>query len=108
MERGGFTDFADVERDVRGGASLLWLVWDGQAICAAVVTELRRANGKNFCTIVACAGAQRERWLPLIGELEAYARAEGCQAMKIIGRRGWTRALPGYRIKSVVLEKEIV
>ncbi len=85
MERGGFTDFADVELDVAGGASLLWLVWDGEAICAAVVTELRRANSEKFCTIVACAGAQRERWLPLIGELEAFARAEGCSAMKIFG-----------------------
>ena len=108
MARGGFSDFAEVERDLHGGRSLLWLVWDGEKICAAVVTELRRANGKKFCTIVACAGAERERWLPLIGELEAFAMAEGCSAMKIIGRCGWTRALPGYRIKSVVLEKALV
>jgi len=108
LERGGFTDFAEVERDVRAGAALLWLVWDGQAIVAAVVTELRSANRSKFCTIVACGGAQRERWLPLIGELEAFARAEGCAAMKIFGRRGWARALPRYRIKSVVLEKALV
>jgi hypothetical protein len=47
------------------------------------------------------------RWLDLIGPIEDFARAEGCSLMRIIGRAGWARVLPAYRLKNVVLEKEI-
>jgi hypothetical protein len=49
----------------------------------------------------------RRQWLPLIAGLEAYARAEGCAAMRIYGRRGWLKLLPDYRTSRVLLEKEL-
>jgi hypothetical protein len=107
MRKGRLTDFAQVERSVRNGSALLWLAWTGEKILAAAVTELGAANGETFCTVVACGGHDRGRWLHLLAELEAYGKREGCQAMRIYGRRGWLKLLPGYRTTRVLLEKEL-
>ena len=119
MRKGRLTNYVDVERDVLAGGALVWIAWNGENIKAAAVTEIASANGERFCTIVAC-GAQtslrslrkldcddRRQWLPLIAGLESYARAEGCAAMRIYGRRGWLKLLRDYRTSRVLLEKEL-
>jgi hypothetical protein len=119
MRKGRLTNYVDVERNVLAGGALVWIAWNGETIKAAAVTEIASANGERFCTIVAC-GAQtslrslrkldchdRREWLSLIAGLESYARAEGCAAMRIYGRRGWLRLLPDYRTSRVLLEKEL-
>jgi hypothetical protein len=108
MEKGRLSSFTDVEHAVRNGRALLWLAWNGETVKAAAVTELSQANAETFCTIVACGGHDRAQWLPLLAELEAYGRAQGCAAMRIYGRRGWRKLLPEYRTTRVLLEKELV
>jgi hypothetical protein len=107
MRKGRISEFADVERAVLDGAQLLWVAADRQAIWAAAVTALGRANGEKFCTIVACGGRERARWLPLKAELETFAKAEGCAAIRIHGRRGWAREFPDYRLTRILLEKDL-
>jgi hypothetical protein len=107
MRKGRISEFADVERAVLEGAQLLWVAADRQAIWAAAVTQLSHANGEKFCTIVACGGRERARWLPLKAELETFAKAEGCAAIRIHGRRGWAREFPDYRLTRILLEKEL-
>jgi hypothetical protein len=108
MDRGRISAFADVERGVLGGAMLLWIAADTRAIAAAAVTVISSLNGERLCTIVACGGRERMRWLPLRHELEAFARAEGCRAIRIWGRRGWARECPDYRLTRILLEKELI
>jgi hypothetical protein len=93
------SDFADIESDVLEGKQLLWLAWSGH-IEAAATTHLSRG----VCTLTACSGHQMERWLPLLGRIEKYAKNEGCK-MRIYGRKGWQRVLDGYEVQHVVLEK---
>ena len=118
MERGDIGAFKPVEDNVLGGHALLWLAWDprsppsrgpgaGGAIAAAAVTELQQSEWKKVCIIVACGGADLWDWIKLIISIETYARAEGCAAMRIMGRKGWTRVLPDYRPRAVILEKEL-
>jgi hypothetical protein len=107
MRKGRISEFADVEAAVLDGMQLLWVAADTSAIWAAAVTQLAWANGEKLCTIVACGGRERARWLPLKAELEAFAKAEGCAAIRIHGRRGWAREFPDYRLTRIMLEKEI-
>jgi hypothetical protein len=107
MTKGRMSEFADVERDVLAGALLLWIAADRRAIWAAAVTQIHHANGERFCTIVACGGRARARWLALKSELETFARREGCRAIRIHGRRGWARAFPDYKLTRILLEKEL-
>src|SRR4051812_24620338 len=75
------SSFEDIEHQVLNGEQLLWLAWSDK-IEAAATTHLSRG----VCTIVACAGHQRERWLPLFDQIETYAKNEGCRCVRIFGR----------------------
>jgi hypothetical protein len=118
MERGAITDFGDVAGAVLAGRALVWIAiaredgrkrpdGSGTAIKAAAVTQLSTVGGARFCTIVACGGAGRREWLPLLAGLEHYAKEEDCKAMRIFGRRGWQRVLPDYKPARVLLEKSL-
>jgi len=98
----GLNEFAPVEKDILSGRSLLWLAYDGLIVHAAAVTEL---DGK-YCTIVACGGENLPQFLPLIDDLEAYAKKAGCKGMRIYGRKGWMRVLKNYKTRAFVLERQ--
>jgi len=119
MRRGDFSAFAPVEESVLQRRAMLWLAvsreygrerpgGSGVAIKAAAVTELTRSETRNLCIIVACGGHEMHTWLELLEPIEAFAKLEGCDAMRIIGREGWARILPGYRrSRAVIMEKEL-
>jgi hypothetical protein len=102
IERTDLSDFADIEKDVLSGDQLLWLAISDR-VEAAATTHLSR----NICTLTACSGHQRERWLPLFARIEKYAKDEGCHTMRLYGRKGWERVLDGYRVEHVILEKAL-
>jgi hypothetical protein len=130
MRRGDLSSFAAVAAAVSAGRAQLWVAWESEdaEIVAAAVTELHQTEWRKVCCIVACGAASHEehqgvharlrglcrrrpgdmaRWLDLLAPIEDWASAEGCDAMRIMGRKGWARVLPDYRVKRVVLEKEI-
>ena len=106
IEQTGLSAFDDTEYDVLSGDQLLWLAWEN-AILAAATTRLTSSGGRKVCEIVACGGEDRDRWLPLIEQIETYAENEGCLSVRIIGRAGWERVLGGYRREYVILEKAL-
>lgn len=103
IDETGISDFADIENDVLSGDQLLWLAWSDR-IEAAATTRLSR----NACILTACSGENRERWLPLIGQIEDYARAEGARTMRIFGRKGWSRVLSGYHVTGPVFGSYLI
>lgn len=107
IDHTGLSDFDAVECDVLRGDQLLWLAWNGTAIEAAATTKPIKIGARKICVIVACSGHHRERWLPLSEKIEAYAKAEGCEAIRLYGRKGWERVLSDYRVEHVIMEKVI-
>lgn len=105
MRRGDLGSFAEVEWSVESGGALLWIAAENNRIEAAAVTELRRTELSRSCVIVACGG--RGDWASLIGPIENYARAEGCDCVRLFGRKGWGRVLPDYAATKIVLEKRL-
>jgi hypothetical protein len=106
MRRGGLSAYRPVAENVLDGRALLWIAYDGKKVQAAAVTEVQATEWRKVCIIVACGG-ENLCWPDLIQPLEQFARAEGCTAVRIMGRPGWERVLKEYRRKRVVLEKEI-
>jgi hypothetical protein len=107
MVRADIGKLEPVRDAVLQGRALLWLAWDGTRIAAAAVTELAQTEKRKFCVIVACGGADMSRWLDLLKPIEAFAKLEGCDAMRIIGREGWARVLPGYARTRAVIDKPL-
>ena len=100
--------FADIEADILADRSLLWLAWNGGAIESAAATLLIKSESDKVCIITVCGGSGMKHWLHLVGQIEDYARREGCTRMRIYGRRGWLRLLDGYEQKYVIMDKELV
>ncbi len=73
---------------------------------AAAVILINSEIGK-VCIIAVCGGGDIKRWLPLIDQIEAYAKHEGCVRVRINGRKGWLRVLEGYEERHVIMEKEL-
>ena len=111
LENGdGMTDYAVLECNLFDGHNQLWLAVDDERdndILAAAVTTLGIANGRKICTIIACGGREMARWMKVIETIEAFAIREGCASVAIYGRRGWARALDGYREIASVMEKRL-
>jgi hypothetical protein len=105
-ERCGDWTLTDLRAALSTGA-LLWIAWDGAEMLAVVVTQLLPLPRGKVCNVVAGAGTQMDRWCALMSDIEKYARSEGCVSVRVDGRPGWARALAGFRIERVVLEKRV-
>lgn len=107
--RSDFTRWAQIEGDILSGALRLWVVWDGRNLRAAVATEIIETGWRKICRIVSTGGEDMREWVSLIGDLEDYARSEGCDVVQELGREGWERVLAplGYKRTLIVMEKEL-
>lgn len=105
--RKGRGDFEAIQRDVLAGEKYLWIAADESALWAAAITGLHIEKDEKFCCIWACGGRERDRWLSLKSNIEQFAKDEGCQYVRIYGRKGWNRALPDYELMQTVLEKRL-
>lgn len=107
VERAQASDWEnDVDR-IMSGDALVWIAWDQHQIAAVATTELVNFNGIKHCYITGCGGEKNENWLHLIGELEKFAKDEGCKSIRTLGRLGFRRVLKGYTERLVLLEKEL-
>lgn len=99
--------FEDIEADILAGRSLLWMAWNGRTVEAAAATILINSEAGRVCIITVCGGSDMRRWLPLIEQIETYAKHEGCKRVRIYGRKGWLRVLDGYEEKHIIMDKEL-
>lgn len=87
----------------------LWLAEvDGRVCMAAAVAEID-IGGERAVHIIALGGDDMDEWLhPALSEFERLARKNGIARVRLNGRPGWSRVMPGYRVASVILEKRLV
>lgn len=107
-DRTGLSSFDDIENETLRGNGLLWLAVSGNNILGAATTVLVTIDRNKICILTACGGAGAGDWLHLLGGIENYAKNEGCRSLRIYGRKGWLRALEGYREMAIVIEKGLV
>jgi hypothetical protein len=104
MDRVGVSDAGAVIAAASAGRSLLWLAVDDDAkVCGAGITEM---DG-GACVIVAWGSEPGVSWASCLETIEAFARDEGCSAVRLYGRAGWQRRLADYRVKAVIMERSL-
>jgi hypothetical protein len=107
LDRTDLGALSDLDTDVLSGRALLWIIASDGTIESAGVTRLEITQHSKVCLIVAHGGSGANRWLHLLEGIENYARAEGCDCVRWIGRRGWKRKLPEYKEIGVVMERKV-
>lgn len=86
----------------------LWLFEDGGVVTLVVVTEVWPSMKGPVCTIKIASGhAGHQPLLDICGEIERWASDIGCIGIEIVGRKGWSRLLDGFKQTGVVLEKDL-
>lgn len=80
---------------------------DGDRLVAVLITELINYHKKRACRLFLSAGDDLAAMLDHLPAIEIWAADVGCQSVEVGGRPGWSRALPGYRMTAVILEKEL-
>lgn len=97
--------------DVARGHQTLWLVRDGGATVSVVLVEVHTitATGWKRAVITGMGGERGVEALPLIAEIEQWARDQGANEIEVVGRVGWRRALApyGYAEKVSILRKRL-
>lgn len=103
---GDWTSTAILDALLKGDA-LLWVLWDGEQLKAACVTEAVIVPRGKILRVLACGGARATSWSEAFAPIERYARELGCRAIRIEGRRGWQRVFEAqnYRLAWVCIEK---
>lgn len=93
---------------VESGRWQLWVIDDGRAVAAVLITELMiQPSGRKTCAVVALTGSDSLSWLHLLDDLDAWARSEGCTHMQAMARRGWARRMPQWKMTHVMLERSL-
>lgn len=87
----------------------LWIARDGERIKACAVTQLGNYPRLRVCSILVIGGVEMHEWLSYNGEVEEWAKSQGCEAVEGMGRRGWAKVLPklGWS-ESVTLYRKIL
>lgn len=103
---GDWTPMALLDVLVKGEA-LLWVLWDGDRLKAACVTEVVIVPKGKILRVLACGGGRAASWPQAFAPIEAYARELRCTAIRIEGRKGWQRVFERqhYRLAWVCIEK---
>ena len=100
----------DTRKLLEEGKAQLWIAHDGRGIRAAAVSRLATVpNGRRICFVMACGGEGFDEWArPGIAEIEKFAKANNCDAVRLSGRRGWrVYKKHGYKEPFVILEKAL-
>ncbi len=92
------------------GEAQLWIAHNGAGVKAAALTRMAVVpNGKRVMFCIACGGRDIETWEECLGDIEKYARKQGCDVVRLSGRAGWKiyKKKRGYKEPFVVLEKTL-
>ena len=102
----GDDTFETIEADVLNGKSLLWLACEDDRILGAAVSHIWKSPRCKICSIAA-GGTQLNEWKRCLSDIEAYAKSEQCELVRLSGRKGWKRVFTDYSEPWIVLEKRI-
>jgi hypothetical protein len=79
-------------------------LWPGEN--CALVTVVQRFPLTSIC-VAWLAGGDLSQIVQLAPAIEAWAKSVGCSHSQIAARRGWLKALTGYREAGALMIKEL-
>jgi hypothetical protein len=98
----------DVLAEIEGGRFGCWVAFSGWDLVGCAIAEKLKYARRKALNVLFIAGHDRDAWAePMATALEDFARAQGLDLIEGLGRRGFERVLPGYRVSAIAYEKEI-
>lgn len=92
---------------IKGGVLYLAVIEDAGIYIAAATIQITDYKTFKRCRVQLCGGEDMNLWIDHIHSIEDFARSLGCDAARIVGRKGWARVLDGWQETGVVLDKRL-
>jgi hypothetical protein len=91
------------------GAWSLWAVVAGRKVLGIYSVRVYTSAQGKFLEIPFLVGDKARQWWTLVDDaIDEIARGEGCDKVRIYGRKGWERVTRDrYRPSAVVIEREV-
>lgn len=109
LKRGNQFRTVDILKKLITREMQMWVAYDGEFadpdIQAFCITEINLTPLQKECLIVWCSGKERDNWAFYIEEIEKWAKAKGCDVMKVMSRPGWEKVHKTYKKTHSLLEK---
>lgn len=97
----------DIKGFVLSGLMNLWIILEDGKPLAMVLGETIQFPRLKEYRLVACVGEHKDKWLPLLADIEEWARSTGCTAISAVARKGWAKSLSNYTLTHVYLERAL-
>ncbi len=91
----------DIYDGIETGSRQLFIIVRAGKLLAAVTTSILIYPRKKIFSIDFLAGKDMKAWFHGFFLLKNYAIGNGCSAIEIHGRPGWTRILKDFRILNI-------
>ena len=105
------TSTEKIKRQLETGyARCLVCITDTELKSVSIIAVSRSAQGERILHITATAGENAREWLGvLVAKLVEIGKAEGCDAVTLVGRPGWGKKLNkhGFKIDQVSMRLNI-
>jgi hypothetical protein len=102
----GLINEANTRDKCASGMWQCWVAYHGTTLKAAVVTRIITApSGRRVLDAILAGGDDRRLWQrPIVERLKGFMVEEGCQAFQLLGRKGWERVYPEFKVEQIVME----
>lgn len=100
----------DTLEALRAGRMQLWVAVSSEALDAVFVTRIVKHPGRTVAEVVIATGSGYQDWYAQFLEtVEAWARANGADRVRLVARPGWQRVVKhfGYEPLHVELVKDL-
>jgi len=98
----------DILYGISTGRMQLFISWNNNKVESAVVTEIAQYPQAKVLRYFLAGGTNLNNWLERIQEtIEKFAKNNKCTHLEVAGRKGWVRKLKGFKMKAIILSKEI-
>jgi hypothetical protein len=99
---------ANILTDLYQKKMQLWVAYEGPDMQAAMTTEIFFEGPRKICNLCHLGGSGINNWFDYLGTVKAWAKADGCDAIRVSrSRPGWKRLLKDFTVTHVILEKEL-
>lgn len=91
-----------IAQEIREGQSLLWLVYLGDTLTAAITTAVITHPRRSVLKIEFLGGTRMNEWVGVAADfLAKMARKAGLPALEADGRKGFEKIASGLRFKPI-------
>jgi len=104
------TPIDNIYQDLKSSNRQLWVITDvNNNFKGCILTQIQDYYKQRIGTITHVAGQDFEKWVTAVEPLRGYFKAEGCDVMRAVGRRGWRDYLSEVDLKPkyIVYERNL-